>query len=195
MEFVWLYSKIFVFKNFLPCPKIPCWIAVWSLWALQKCLNWNLIFFHLSHYEQIESPAAVLWRGPQSRPLFRLQFDSFWKMSHFVVVMHCQALEPYMLWHRHQLWSFCWPSLQSWASPLAQPVSWCQRDILSLKSLMCSSSLDLVPSPRDTAAGESKWMMYSRTGNGNSELFGIFEQNKIVHLSCWTWQLHNVTDT
>lgn len=27
-------------------------------------------------------------------------------MSHFVVKMHCQALEPYMLWHWHKLWSF-----------------------------------------------------------------------------------------
>lgn len=28
------------------------------------------------------------------------------KMSHFVVKMHCQALESYILWHWHQLCSF-----------------------------------------------------------------------------------------
>lgn len=33
----------------------------------------------------------------------------------------------------------CWPSLHSWVSPLALPVSWCQCDIIDLKSLMWSS--------------------------------------------------------
>lgn len=140
-------------------PQIPCWIAVWSLWALQKWLNWNLIFFHLSHYGQIESPAAVLWRGPQSRPFFRLQFDSFWKMSHFVVVMHCQALEPYMLWHRHQLWSSAdlrfslghhpWHNL----SPGVSVTLWSWR-------AWCVAVVWTPSHPtRDTAAGESKWML------------------------------------
>lgn len=157
-------------------PQIPCWIAVWSLWALQKWLNWNLIFLHLSHYEQIESPAAVLWRCPQSRPLFRLQFDSFWKMSNFVVAMHCQALEPYMLWHRHQFRSFADLFLQSWASPLAQSVLRCQCDILKLKSFMYSSSESgLLPIPKRHRSWRKQVgaaMMYSTTGQDNSELAG-----------------------
>lgn len=80
MGFVWVSSHTWrysVFLRILSTLQMPCRIAVWSHWAVQKWLNWNLIFFHLSHYGQIESPAAVLWPGPQSRPLFRLQFDSF----------------------------------------------------------------------------------------------------------------------
>lgn len=72
------YLKIFcLFKNSLNSPKCPVGLQCDHIGAVQKWLNWNLIFFHLSHYGQIESPAAVLWPGPQSRPLFRLQFDSF----------------------------------------------------------------------------------------------------------------------
>lgn len=56
-----------------------CRIAVWSHWVAQKWQNWNLIFFHLSHYGQIESPAAVLWPGPQSTPWF---FFSFFFLDH-----------------------------------------------------------------------------------------------------------------
>lgn len=151
-------------------PQIPCWIAVWSLWALQKWLNWNLIFFHLSHYGQIESPAAVLWRGPQSRPLFRLQFDSFWKMSHFVVVMHCQALEPYMLWHRHQLWSFAdlrfSPGHHPWhnLSPGVSVTLWSWR-------AWCVAVVWTSSHPQETLllVKVDALMMYSRLGRDNLE--------------------------
>lgn len=73
MGFVWLPSHTWrysVFLRNLSTRQMPCCIAVWSHWAVQKWLNWNLIFFHLSHYWQIESPAAVLCSGPQSRQLF-----------------------------------------------------------------------------------------------------------------------------
>lgn len=32
-----------------------------------------------------------------------------------------------------------WPSVHSWASPSVPGVSWCQADIMNLKSLMCAS--------------------------------------------------------
>lgn len=95
------------------------------------CLFWNSLNFSnslsdcsvitlgraemavLESYLLSSFPLWADWK-PCSGPLawspvktaFQTAIWQLLKMSHFVVKMHCQALEPYMLWHRHQLWSF-----------------------------------------------------------------------------------------
>lgn len=141
------HLKIFCLLRILPTRQMSCCIAVWSRWAVQKWLNWNLIFFHLSHYGQIESPAAVLWPGIQSRV--------FWVFFFFFLGCNLTASENVTFccldalpstWVIHAvasapvgLWSFTDLPFSPGHHPWHCPVSWCQYDIMGLKSLMCSS--------------------------------------------------------
>lgn len=140
MEFVWVSSHTWRYSVSLRILSTP---------RMSDCSVITLGRAEVAELESYLLPSFLLWAdwkpcsGALAQSPVKTAFQSaIWqllKMSH--LLLRCTA--------KHLSHTCCgistssvakphWPSLHSWASPLALPVSWCQYDIMNLKSLMCS---------------------------------------------------------